>query len=250
MRETKAVAYYRVSTAGQGRSGLGLEAQRSAVIRLAGSRAYRLLAEFTEVESGKRNDRPQLTRALHHAKVTGAVLVIAKLDRLSRNAGFLLTLRDSGVRFLAADLPDANDLTIGVLAVVAQGEREAISRRTKEALAVIRRRIAADGCYSSPRSGRVIERLGNPQGTAALRRGQAGNAAAVSGAKRSADDHARDIRPILEGLRARGVQSYAALATALNGQGVVTRRGGKWHPITVHNMFKRLQQHDLWSSIS
>jgi hypothetical protein len=116
----KAVAYVRVSTVEQGRSGLGLDAQRAAVRSIAAQRGLTLLAEFTEVESGKRNDRPELIKALHHAKITGAVLVIAKLDRLSRNAAFLLTLRDSGVRFLAADIPDANDLTIGVLAVVAQ----------------------------------------------------------------------------------------------------------------------------------
>ena len=113
----KAVAYYRVSTIGQGRSGLGLEAQRIAVEALANQRNLNLLAEFTEVESGKRNNRPVLSQALLHARITNAVLVIAKLDRLSRNAAFLLTLRDSGVRFLAADVPDANDLTIGVLAV-------------------------------------------------------------------------------------------------------------------------------------
>ena len=117
----KAVAYYRVSTAAQGRSGLGLDAQKAAVADLARQRDLTLLAEFTEVESGKRNDRPTLAQAMHHARITNAVLVIAKLDRLSRNAAFLLTLRDSGVRFLAADVPDANDLTIGVLAVIAQG---------------------------------------------------------------------------------------------------------------------------------
>lgn len=107
----KAVAYYRVSTAAQGRSGLGLEAQKAAVADLARQREMTTLAEFTEVESGKRNDRPVLAQALHHARITNATLVIAKLDRLSRNAAFLLTLRDSGVRFLAADVPDANDLT-------------------------------------------------------------------------------------------------------------------------------------------
>ena len=145
----KAVAYFRVSTAAQGRSGLGLEAQKVSVAELARQRDWQVLAEFTEVESGKRNDRPELAKALHHAKVTGAVLVIAKLDRLSRNAAFLLTLRDSGVRFMAADLPDACDLTVGVLAVIAQAEREAISQRTKAALGTVKAKLAAGEAHVS-----------------------------------------------------------------------------------------------------
>jgi DNA invertase Pin-like site-specific DNA recombinase len=127
------VAYERVSTARQGASGLGLEAQRKVIEDFAVSRGAEVLARFTEVESGRKGDRPELAKALHLAKVTGATLVIAKLDRLSRNAAFLLALRDSGVRFVAVDMPEANDLTVGIMALVAQAEREAISRRTKEA---------------------------------------------------------------------------------------------------------------------
>ena len=137
---SRIVAYERVSTARQGASGLGIEAQRQAIEGYATARGGRILARFTEVESGRYPDRPELAKALHLAKVTGAVLVIAKLDRLSRNAAFLLTLRDSGVRFAAVDLPEANDLTVGIMALVAQQEREAISRRTKEALSVARSR--------------------------------------------------------------------------------------------------------------
>jgi DNA invertase Pin-like site-specific DNA recombinase len=137
----KFIAYYRVSTAKQGRSGLGLEAQRRAVEDYLNGGRWKLLQEFTEVESGKHaHDRPQLTEALHLARVTGATLVIAKLDRLSRNAAFLLTLRDSGVSFVAADLPDANHMVVGVMALIAQHEREAISKRTKEALQAAKRR--------------------------------------------------------------------------------------------------------------
>jgi DNA invertase Pin-like site-specific DNA recombinase len=147
------VAYERVSTKRQGASGLGLEAQRKAIDDFVASRGAEVIARFTEVESGKLADRPELGKALHLAKVTGAVLLIAKLDRLSRNAAFLLTLRDSGVRFVAADMPEANDLTVGIMALVAEQEREAITRRTKEALAAARARGV---------------KLGNPNGAASV----------------------------------------------------------------------------------
>ncbi|MCX7287232.1 MAG: recombinase family protein [Rhodobacterales bacterium] len=120
------------------------------------------MARFTEVEGGRKADRTELSKALHLAKVTGATLVIAKLDRLSRNVAFLLALRDSGVRFMAVDITEANDLTVGIMALVAQAEREAISRRTREALAVAKARG---------------EKLGNPNGAASLRREGKGSAA-------------------------------------------------------------------------
>ena len=120
----KIVSYLRVSTAKQGHQGLGIEAQRQAIAGYAALRGGVVSREFVEVESGKINARPELEAALHLAKVTGAVLVIAKLDRLSRNAAFLLALRDSGVKFIAADMPDANELTVGIMALVAQQERE------------------------------------------------------------------------------------------------------------------------------
>jgi DNA invertase Pin-like site-specific DNA recombinase len=117
---------------------LGLEAQRKVIEDFAASRGAQVLARFTEVESGRKADRHELPKALHLAKVTGTTLMIAKLDRLSRNAAFLLALRDNGVRFVAVDMPEANDLTVGIMALVAHAEREAISRSTKEALAVAR----------------------------------------------------------------------------------------------------------------
>ncbi len=148
------IAYERVSTARQGQSGLGLEAQRKTIDAFAASRGAAVLARFTEVESGRNPDRPELGKAIQLARLTGATLVIAKLDRLSRNAAFLLTLRDSGVRFLACDMPEANDLTAGIMALVAQQEREAISRRTKEALAVAKARGVRLGIRMAPqRSG-------------------------------------------------------------------------------------------------
>ncbi len=238
---TKAVAYYRVSTAAQGRSGLGLDAQRAAVAEAATSRRMTLLTEFTEIESGSRNDRPELAKALHHAKVTGAVLVIAKLDRLSRNAAFLLTLRDSGVRFIAADIPDANDVTIGVLAVIAQAEREAISQRTKAALAAVRAKLDAGEEYVSRRSSRPLTRLGNPNGAASLRRASAGSGKAVAATKARADDYARDLHPVIERLRASGVVSLTGLASALSAEGMRTPRGGAWHASSVANLLHRLE---------
>ena len=133
------IAYYRVSTQQQGRSGLGLEAQQQAV-RSFLKDGQPLQAEFTEVESGKRDTRPQLTAAITQAQRIGATLLIAKLDRLSRNASFIFALRDSGVKFVAADMPDANHLTVGILAVIADHERQAISDRTKAALSALKAR--------------------------------------------------------------------------------------------------------------
>lgn len=222
----KAVLYFRVSTASQGRSGLGLEAQRDTVSRFCLSRGCDVLAEYTEVESGKRNDRPELAKAMHHAKVTGATLVIAKLDRLSRNAAFLLQLQDSGVKFIAADMPQACDFTVGILALVAQQERKAISERTKAALAAAKARG---------------QRLGNPNGAAPLRRAGKGNAAAVAALREAADRHAANLQPIVRDLQARGVSSLAALAGELNAMQIETPRGGKWHPASVRNLLARIE---------
>jgi DNA invertase Pin-like site-specific DNA recombinase len=142
----KFVAYYRVSTAKQGRSGLGLEAQQASV------QAYvkdgQITSEYVEVESGKRNDRPELAQAIEHARRESATLIIAKLDRLARRVAFIFALRDSGVKLIACDMPEANTLTIGLLAALAQHERELISERTKAALAAKK----AKGCI-----------LGSPQ---------------------------------------------------------------------------------------
>jgi DNA invertase Pin-like site-specific DNA recombinase len=122
----RVVGYFRVSTEAQGRSGLGLEAQKDAVTTLCRQRGWEIIAEFTEVESGKRNNRPQLAAALKRAKVTGARLVIAKLDRLSRNVAFLASLQESGAKFTAADMPEADEFTVHILAAVAQRERKLI----------------------------------------------------------------------------------------------------------------------------
>ena len=219
------VAYERVSTARQGRSGLGLEAQRLAIDTFAISRSADVLARFTEIESGRRNDRPELARALDLARLTGATLVIAKLDRLSRNAAFLLTLQASGVRFLACDMPEANDLTVGIMALVAQQEREAISRRTKEALAAAKARGV---------------KLGNPNGAAALRRAGKGGEALRKVVRTNADAHARALAPVVRTLQTEGHDTLRALAGHLNAAGIQTRRGGRWHISTVRNLLRRI----------
>lgn len=221
----KIVSYLRVSTRQQGISGLGLEAQRVAIDAYAMQRHARVVETFTEIESGKVNARPELAKALHLAKVTGATLVIAKLDRLSRNAAFLLALRDSGVRFVAADMPDANDLTVGIMALVAQQEREAISRRTTEALAAAKARGV---------------RLGNPNGAAALKRAAMGNSASVAAMRGAADTHAKNLQPVIQALTEEGVTSLGAVAVALNERGMLTPRGKRWHKSSVRNLLDRL----------
>jgi len=145
--------------------------------------------------------------------------------RWACNAAFLPTLRDSGVSFLAVDMPEANDLTVGIMALVAQAEREAISRRTKEALAVAKARGV---------------KLGNPNGAAALRRAGKGGAPLREAVTRNAEAHARDLAPVLEELRSQGVTSLRGIAAALNERGMLTRRGGRWHVSNVRNLVARL----------
>ena len=134
----KYIAYYRVSTKTQGRSGLGLEAQRNSVLEFVGENE--ILSEYTEVESGTKSHREELQTALLEAKNSGATLVIARLDRLSRNAAFTFSLMDSGVNFVAVDMPEANELTIGIMAMLAQQEAKKISENTKKALLELKKK--------------------------------------------------------------------------------------------------------------
>lgn len=222
----RAVGYFRVSTAKQGASGLGLEAQRAAVETFCASRGWELIAPpFVEVESGKRDDRPELERALERARLTGATLVVAKLDRLSRDLHFLTKLQKDGARFIAVDMPEANELTVHIMAAVAQAERKAISRRTVEALAAAKARGV---------------RLGNPNGAAALRRAGKGTTAALQAVTADATRRAEGLRATLDQLRADGVKSLGGIAAALNAQGIVTPRGGQWHASSVRNLVGRL----------
>ena len=224
---TRFIAYERVSTARQGASGLGLEAQRNAIDGFAAGRGAEVLARFTEVESGKNPNRPELTKAIQLARLTGGTLVIAKLDRLSRNAAFLLTLRDSGVHFLAVDMPEANDLTVGIMALVAEAEREAISRRTKEALAVAKARGV---------------RLGNPNRAASLRRAGKGAVALRAAVVANAETFAAELAPVIADIRAKGHVSLRDVAAQLNLRGMLTRRGGVWQVSNVRNLAARLKE--------
>jgi DNA invertase Pin-like site-specific DNA recombinase len=220
------VAYYRVSTAKQGKSGLGLEAQEAsanAFIAGKGSDA-KLLAAFTEVESGKRADRPELAKAMEHARLTGAVLLIAKLDRLSRDAHFLLGLQKAGVEFTAADMPHADKFTVGIMAMVAQKERESISQRTKEALAAAKARG---------------QKLGNPRGLSA-RHQRLGRTLAVDAIKAKAQERAAGLAATLAALRAEGLTSANAIAGALNARNFATPRGGRWTARSVLNVMARV----------
>ena len=173
---TRGPSYFRVSKARQRKSGLGLEAQQAAAAAFVASKGSdaKLLKSYVEVESGKRDDtRPKLADAMEHARLTGAVLLIAKRDRLSRDAHFLLGLQKAGVRFIAADMPEANEMVVGLMAVIAQAERKMISKRTTEALGQARKRVAKTGQKKRP----DIKRLGNPNDARHLRR--LGNGAAV-----------------------------------------------------------------------
>lgn len=238
----KAIAYYRVSTAAQGRSGLGLEAQQATVRDYASRTGATLLGEFTEVESGKDNNRPKLTEALERARLTGATLVIAKLDRLSRNLAFLVTLQEAGTKFVAADMPEANELTVHIMAAVAQAERKAISQRTKEALAAAKARAAANGIGYKANGDpwKNGARLGNPNGAAALRRAGNGHKAATAALIRNAQGRAEGLAKVICEIQAQGIISSSGIAKALNERHIRTPRGRQWHAMSVKRTLERL----------
>ncbi len=224
MAQGQFVAYYRVSTERQGRSGLGLEAQQEAVRSYLNGGAWRLVAEVTEVESGKKNDRPKLAEAMRLCRLHGATLIIAKLDRLARNVAFISALMESGVEFVAVDFPQANRLTIHILAAVAEHEREAIEARTKAALAVAKAR------------GR---KLGGDRGNFATAR-TLGNAASQAARKLKAAKKAADLAPTVNDLAAEG-NSLRKIAAVLTERGIATPRGrsAEWSAMQV----KRILDH-------
>lgn len=225
MKTGKYVAYYRVSTKRQGRSGLGLEAQERAVRDYLNGGDWQLVASFTETESGKRNDRPELEKALSAARLYGATLVVAKLDRLSRKAAFILNMIDeSGVEFEVVDLPGADRMTITIYAAMAEREGDMISKRTKEALAS----VAARGV-----------RLGNPANLTDSARA-VGSLRGGAAMRASAAQLARDLAPQLREMQECGVVSLRALAAALNMKGMPAPRGGQWTAASVRLVLQRL----------
>jgi DNA invertase Pin-like site-specific DNA recombinase len=212
------IAYYRVSTERQGDSGLGLDAQRKLVNDYLNGGSWTLAAEFTEVESGKRSDnRPQLVAALAMAKKLRAKLIVANLSRLSRNVSFISALMDSGVEFVAADMPHANKMALQVLAVFAEYERDQISERTRRALAQAKARGV---------------KLGGPKQREASKLGVEAN-------KNNADRFAANVIPIIKEIRASGVTTLRGVARALNARGVQSARGAPWSPEAVNNILKR-----------
>ncbi|WP_428391484.1 recombinase family protein [Lichenicoccus sp.] len=221
MANGRFIAYYRVSTAKQGRSGLGLEAQREAVSRYLNGGAWTLIAEFTEVESGRKNERPQLAAAIERCKRTGSKLVIAKLDRLARNVAFIATLMESGVPFVAVDRPDAKPFELHIHAALAEEEARAISARTVAALAAAKARgTVLGGVRKNHRP--VDSRLG------------------AAAAHASAIAFARGVLPTIVALQEEG-RSLRQVAAALNEGAVQTRAGGTWSATQVSRVLAASQ---------
>lgn len=221
------VAYLRVSTQEQGRSGLGLEAQRQAIARFAIAEGFELVAEFTEVETGKGADaldrRPQLAAALAEARRYGKAcpIVVAKLDRLSRDVHFVSGLMAHKVPFLVAELgADVEPFLLHLYAALAEKERALISSRTKAALAAAKARGVT---------------LGNPHLSEA-------RAVANARHKAGADTFAALVAPAVQEAKAAGATTLRQLADALNGRGIATARGGRWEAQTVANVLKRIGQ--------
>ena len=215
MTKGRFISYLRVSTARQGASGLGLEAQREAVSRYLNGGHWQLVQEIVEIESGKRNDRPAIAEALRLCRLHKATLVIAKLDRLARNVHFISSLMESGVEFIACDFPEANRLTVHILAAVAEHEAAMISARTKAALAAAKARgVALGGLRGRP------ERMA---GMAAK-----GTRASATVRQETASKRRADLLPVIEELKAKGAVSLRAIANGLNDSGLTTARGGQW----------------------
>jgi len=225
----KYVAYYRVSTLRQGATGLGIDAQRETVQRFLNGGDWKLVGEFVETESGKKNDRPQLDAAIELCKKTKATLVVAKLDRLSRNLAFITNMMDSKVDFVAADNPHANRLTLHILAAMAEYERDQISERTKAALAALKKKGVT-------KAGKKIDRLG--QQDSAVLRNMGHNGRATQSA--IAQQFAENTLPIIEQIQAAGLKTLREIATALKARGIKTSTGrANWHPQQVKSILDR-----------
>lgn len=212
-----AIAYYRVSTDQQGKSGLGLEAQQEAVRLFTEREGYQVTAHFTEIESGKKNKRPQLSNALDQCRKKRATLIIAKLDRLGRNVAFIANLMESRVQFKAVDNPHADELMIHLLAAFAQHERKQISTRTRDALQAVLRRGVQLGRY-----GKEVLSQQNSE---------------------AADEFAERMRPVITDIQQQGITTIRAICKELNCREVPTFRnqGESWHCTTVQRLIKRMR---------
>lgn len=226
MAAGKFVTYLRVSTDRQGQSGLGLEAQRAAVQAHLNGGRWRILQEFVEVESGQNGERPELVKALRLCRLQGATLLVAKLDRLSRNVAFLANLMEAKVRFTAADMPEADETQLHIMSVFAQHEARLISNRTKAALAASKargtvlggRRVSAEKFMAIAETGRL-------------------ESARVRAAK--ADAYATDVTGVIEDIRLSGISSLREIARALNEREISARRGGRWSATQVRRIQNR-----------
>lgn len=212
----KFIGYFRVSTSQQGMDGNGMTAQREIVRRFVEGQNGKLECEYSEVESGAHNGRPQLAAALDYCKRSKSVLVIAKLDRLGRNAEFLLSLQNSGVDFVCCDCPNADKFTVGILALVAQRERELISERTRLGLAAAKTKGV---------------KLGTPNPEKAV-------AAMVKANKTAKAEFTVKVLPVIDEIRSAGVQTLQGIADCLNRRGIPSRSGKTWYPSSVRNILQ------------
>lgn len=223
MPNGKFISYLRVSTAKQGEGGLGIEAQREAVTRFLTGGHWELIQEIVEVESGKRNDRPKIAEALRLCRLHKATLVIAKLDRLARNVHFISSLMESDVEFVACDFPEANRLTVHILAAVAEHEAAMISARTKAAL-------QASRAHGTSLGG---QRVSNARMSLIATKGAD---ASVRVRRRAAAKRRADLLPVLRQLNSAGITSLRALASSLNSSGFTSARGGRWSAAQVRRI--------------
>lgn len=226
------IAYYRVSTKRQGESGLGLESQQATIQSYCRVNGCEVFAEFTEIESGRVNSRPRLAMALRLAKARKATLMVAKLDRLARNVAFLSALMESKVDFIACDIPEANKLTLHILAAVAEHEVDRIRERTSAALQAAKARGKLLGSH------RPGHWLGHEKARAegAKRGGRINGELKIDEAKEAY----LDVTPMIRKMHAEG-HTFEAIANHLNACGQVTRTGARWHATTVHRLLKRFK---------
>lgn len=223
---SKFTVYYRVSTARQGASGLGLDAQRAAVAQYVAAVSGEVVAKFEEVESGRKSDqaRPELAKALAECKRTGSYLLVAKLDRLARSVHFVSGLMQSKVKFVACDLPEANDLTIHIMAAFAEHEAKRIGERTRDALAAAKTRGVVLG-----------------------KTGPANLKPNLEERKAAADGFAERLRREVRGMQAEGLTT-AAMVRELNAKGITTAQGGRWRQVQLSRVIARLAAADATKS--